>query len=132
MCNRHFKNSHKHKLRLDEYPTENLPKLATRLSPSTPRRPHVHRQTVEYNDYEAGKDDGVELPLTQYVGVNTESDVFEELKTKVRDLEGEIKVMSERSGSKFSLKSIAMMITLTFHLTNIYVVLISWVLLQSS
>ena len=107
VCSRHFKNSHKRKLRLDEYLTENLLKLATRLTPSTPRRPLVRRQTVVESDDEAGEDDGVKLPLTRDVGVNTERDVFEELKTKVRDLEGEIKAMTASAGSKFSLKSIA-------------------------
>ena len=36
ICSRHFKNSHKRKLHSDEYPTENLPKLATRVSIPTP------------------------------------------------------------------------------------------------
>ena len=85
-------------------PTENVPKLATRMTPSTPRRPLVRKQTVVASDDEAGEDDGVEPLLTRDVGVNTERDVFEDLKTKVCD---EIKVMTESAGYKFSLKSIA-------------------------
>ena len=75
----------------------------------------------------------MELPLTRGVGVNTESDVFKELKTKVRNLEGEVEVMAESEGSKFSFKSIAtgdaeVIFTLAFHLISIYkFVFISWV-----
>ena len=43
VCSKHFKRSHMRKLRPDEYPTENLPRLATRATTSAPRRSLVRR-----------------------------------------------------------------------------------------
>lgn len=110
MCSRHFKNSHKRKLWLGEYPTENLPKLPTGLTPSKPRRKLVRRQPVQEEGHDhdqAGEYHRVEIAPKQDVGVNTDSTEFETLAAKVHDLEGEIKVMAESRGFKFSLESIA-------------------------
>ena len=109
VCSRHFKNSHLRKLHSDEYPTENLPRLATRATTSTPRRPLVRRQLVEdeHDDDDTGDNDRVEPPPTQDVGVNTVGDEIEWLEAKIHDLEDEIKVLTESDRSRFSLESIA-------------------------
>ena len=108
-CSRHFKNSRLRKLHSDEYPTENLPRLATRATTSTPRRPLVRRQLVEdeRDDDDTGDNDRVESPPTQDVGVNTVGDEIERLEAKIHDLEDEIKVLTESDRSRFSLESIA-------------------------
>ena len=109
MCSRHFKNSRLRKLHSDEYPTENLPRLATRATTSTPRRPLVRRQLVEdeRDDDDTGDNDRVEPPPTQDIGVNTVGDEIERLEAKIHDLEDEIKVLTESDRSRFSLESIA-------------------------
>ena len=109
VCSRHFKNSRLCKLHSDEYPTENLPRLATRATTSTPRTPLVRRQLVEdeRDDDDTGDNDRVEPPPTQDVGVNTVGDEIEWLEAKIHDLEDEIKVLTESDRSRFSLESIA-------------------------
>ena len=137
VCSRHFKNSHLRKLRVDEYPTENLPKLATRATAPTPRRPLVRRQLVHSeNAGDTAGDDTVELTPTRDVGVNTDENQIEQLETKVRDLEDEIKELSESGASKFSLESIAkddvkVMFYTGFPLYDHFKI-ISWVLQHSS
>ena len=69
VCSKHFKQSHKRLLRCDEYPTENLPQLATQISTPTPRRPLVRRQFFIDKRTE---DDGDDERKTQDVGINTD------------------------------------------------------------
>ena len=49
------------KLRPDEYPTENLPRLATRASTSAPRRPLVHRPLQENRHDDSDDSDRMEV-----------------------------------------------------------------------
>ena len=88
VCSKHFKQSHKRLLRCDEYPTENLPQLATRISTPTPRRPLIRRELFTK---ERTKDDGVESDenKTKDVGINTDLQVLE----KIEQLEGRIAVL---------------------------------------
>ena len=97
----HYKKSHWHKLQ-HEYPTENLPQLATRVSTSTPR-PLAHRLFTENkgDDDDGGGGESIQQLPTQDVGVNTDRDQEaekRELKVKVRELEREIETVKE-SGS---------------------------------
>ena len=72
------------KLRPDEYPTENLPALFTRVKTPTPRRPLVHRLPDEISD-----DDRTEQLPTQDVGVSTEEDrESEKMEARIMELEG--------------------------------------------
>ena len=96
------------KLRPDEYPTENLPKLATQVTTPTPRRPLVRRLFDENRHDDGDKDaDKVEQQPTQDIGVNTDRvQEVEKLETRICELEEEIKELTE-SEPKFSLESIA-------------------------
>ena len=87
------------KLRPGEYPTENLPRLATRASTSTPRRPLVHRPLQE-DRHDSDDSDRMEQLPTLEIGVNTDGD------QEVKKLEARIKV-SKENDSSFSLESIA-------------------------
>ena len=72
VCNRHFKNSNGRKLRCDEYPTENMPQLATRVSTPTPRRPPVCRHTPYTEDQCEDGEEQQECLQIQDFGVNTD------------------------------------------------------------
>ena len=72
MCNRHFKNSNGRKLRRDEYPTENMPQLATRVYTPTPRRPPVCRHTPYTEDQCEDGEEQQECLQIQDFGVNTD------------------------------------------------------------
>ena len=75
VCSKHFKRSHMRKLRPDEYPTENLPRLATRATTSAPRRSLVRRPLQDQNRHDDSNDgDRMEQLPTQEVGVNTDGD----------------------------------------------------------
>ena len=108
VCSKHFKQSHKCLLRCDEYPTENLPQLATRISTPTPRRPLVRRQLFIDKRTE---DDGDDERKTQDVGINTdlpELEKIEHLEGRIVVLEREIKQLKENSSAnQLSLESIA-------------------------
>ena len=100
VCSKHFKKSHWRKLQLDEYPTENLPQLATQVSTSTPRRPLVRRLFTENKGDDDDGESIQQLP-TQDVGVNTDGDQEaekSELEVKVGELEREIEML-KGSGS---------------------------------
>ena len=73
VCSRHFRNSRGRKLRRDEYPTENLPQLATRVSIPTPRRPLVRRQPLRTDDKHENDEEKQECLQTRDVGVNTDA-----------------------------------------------------------
>ena len=90
VCSMHFKQSHKRILCCDEYPTENLPQLATRISTPTPRRPLVRRSLNETTKKDENGDDESKI---QDIGVNT--DVPLEEIEKIKQLESRI-VMLER------------------------------------
>ena len=93
-------------LRSDEYPTENLPALSTRVKTPTPRRPLVRRLPDEISD--DSDDDGTEQVPTQDVGVNTEENrESEKLEAMIMELEGNIKELTEcgHSESRFSLET---------------------------
>ena len=108
VCSRHFLKSFMRKLRPDEYPTENLPALSTRVKTPTPRRPLVCRLPDETSD--DSDDDGTEQLPTQDVGVNTEENrESEKLEARIMELEGKVKELTEsgHSESRFSLESIA-------------------------
>ena len=77
VCSKHFKQSHKRILRGDEFPTENLPELQTRVSTPTPRRPLVHRQVFTE---EREKNDGDGERRTCDVGVNTDPPDVEKIR----------------------------------------------------
>ena len=106
ICSRHFKNSYKRKLQSDEYPTENLPKLATRVSKPTPRRPLVRTPLK----VDTRKEDCDVERKSQDIGINTTGPVeekkkIEELEGKIATLEREIKELKEND--RFTLESIA-------------------------
>ena len=103
VCSKHFSRSHLRKLRPDEYPTEHLPKLATRVTTATPRRPLLCRLLRENEDDESDDSDRIEEPPTREIGVNTEDDQHvKQLEAKVHELEEIRKYESYR----FSLESI--------------------------
>ena len=54
VCGKHFNNSHSRALRPDEYPTQNLPQLPTRVSIPKPRRPLFERKTIKQKYYTRG------------------------------------------------------------------------------
>ena len=104
VCSKHFNRSHLRKLRPDEYPTEHLPKLATRVTTATPRRPLLHRLLRENEDDESDDSDRIEESPTREIGVNTEDDQhMKQLEAKVCELE-EIR---KHESCRFSLESIA-------------------------
>ena len=103
VCSKHFNRSHLRKLRPDEYSTEHLTKLATRVTTATPRS-LLRRLLQENEDDESDDNDRIEEPPTREIGVNTEDDQqMKQLKAKVCELE-EIR---KHESCRFSLESIA-------------------------
>ena len=94
VCSRHFINSYFQVLSPDEYPTENLPHLPTKVSIPTPRRPLVRRSTVGSNT--AGIEEAAGSCKVD-VGVNTDDVVDSEevakLRERVAKLEEEAKLL---------------------------------------
>ena len=86
----HFKNSHKRKLFCDEYPTENLPQLATRVSTPTP----MVRRPLEERTRNSDDDDIDEEGKCRDIGMNT--DVPVEEKAKIEQLEGQIATLERK------------------------------------
>ena len=108
VCSKHFKRSHMRKLRPDEYPTENLPKLATRVTTATPRRPLVRRPLQENRHDDSDNGDRMEQLPTREISVNTDDDQqVKKLEARVCELEEEIKELRKDESSRFSLESIA-------------------------
>ena len=111
VCSKHFKHSHKRLLRYDEYPPENLPQLATRISTPTPRRSLVRRQLFTEKRTEDAGDESDDQGRTQDVGINTDLPVLEkieQLEGRIVVLEREIKGLKENSSAnQLSLESIA-------------------------
>ena len=96
------------KLRPDEYPTENLPKLATRVTTATPRRPLVRRPLQENRHDDSDNGDRMEQLPTREISVNTDDDQqVKKLEARVCELEEEIKELRKDESSRFSLESIA-------------------------
>ena len=112
MCSRHFKNSHGRRLRCDEYPTENLPQLATRVSTPTPRRPLLRRHTPYTEDQSEDGEEQQECLQIQEIGVNTDvnDEEVSKLTARVAELEKEVSILrrdSDLGVTKFRLQSIA-------------------------
>ena len=99
VCSRHFRCSLGRKLRRDEYPTENLPQLATRVSTPTPRRPLVGRQTLHTDDKHENDEEKQECLQTRDVGVNTDGNDEEmsKLTARVAALEKEVSILRRDS-----------------------------------
>jgi hypothetical protein len=62
------------KLWPDEYPTDDLPKLATRVTTTTPRRPLVRRLLQENKRDDSDDGDRMEEPPIREIGVNIDDD----------------------------------------------------------
>ena len=91
MCSRHFKNSTGRRLQLDEYPTENFPKLTTRVSTHAPKRPLIRMGASSTTD----EGSSLEEPQTKEVGVNTDvyDDELSKLRARVVELEEELSTL---------------------------------------
>ena len=101
VCSRHFKNSHGRILRHDEYPTENLPQLPTRVSTPTPRRPLLRRHAP---DQHKNSDKQQECLQLQDIGVNTDTDEEVSMLTStVAQLEREVSILHKESDLSVSI-----------------------------
>lgn len=108
VCSRHFKNSCGRRLRCDEYPTENLPQLATRVSTQAPRRPPLSRRTTST----VSQVTDLEEPARKEVGVNTDAydDEVAKLRARVTELEEEVTILRQEKANgmaNFRLRAIA-------------------------
>ena len=113
VCNRHFVNSYFRVLSSDEYPTENLSQLPTKVSIPTPWRPLVRRSTVGSNT--AGIEEAAGSCKVD-VGVNTDDVVDSEvakLRERVAKLEEakllqiEVAVLQKKDDMKMRLATIS-------------------------
>lgn len=113
VCSRHFRNSRGRKLRRDEYPTENLPQLATRVSTPTPRRPLIRRQTLRTaaDDKHENVEEQQECLETRDAGVNTDANDEEmsKLTARVAELEKEVSILRRDSDLNHNCKQLLTM-----------------------